>query len=500
MTEITSSSLTVTRISAENILRYERFTLENPDKVTVFRGPNDVGKTTALRLLGMCVKGSNRTVDSREVVHDGAQKGAVVVDLSNGYKLRRSFTQKGEYLTVTDERGHDVPDAQTFLNGLIGEFRDFNPLAWLSLANSDAADDRRNAVALLLHAVGVKLTAEEFKSATGLEPPAGIDFDQNGLVVISTLSAHYGEERKTEKRAAEQKKGAALEARATLPKERPVITAERRTAAETALTDARTAKAQIEARRLQQESHAAAVARLNGARQRETEDQKQIAGDKKLVEEEIARLQQKLVKLDERYAHSVERERGFIIEIESLAASAPPTAEELETVNAAIRHANELSQSLIADEKIIAKFENVDVIEQEANDAAANASILDSTIKTINGDLRTQLLAKAQLPVEDLAIDGDRILVDGHPLQLIAESRQIRIALAIARFLSPKLKVIILDGSERLDAKTFAAFLEETRGDGFRYFAAEVDRNGTALEIISFSEDGTSTAAMAEVA
>ena len=476
-----AAPFTITKLWAENILKFERFSLDQPGRVTVLRGPNDLGKTTALKLLSLAVKGS---ADPKSIIHDGAEKGEIGFEFL-GYKLRRSFTQKGQYLSIIDDEGRSQTKPQQWLDDRIGQFRDFNPLAWLSMSGKEQ-------IAILLRAIDVRLTEKEFTDATGREVPIGVSFDAHGLLVLDALRDHYVEERKIENRTADQKKKAVAEHRAQLPEKMPVITDERRELVTRTLDEAKTSRAAIEARQLAAKQHQSAVDSLDLAIAREERAIKDL-------DEENERLLAVIRKNEQRQKQIGEQIAKLGGEKKALESSAPPTQAEIEAVNVVVRNARELATTMNTDLEVISHSRVADQIEQEANDAAARAAIIDETIKTINGDLRTKLLGKAKLPVGSLAVEGDAILVDGHPLQHAAESHQIRVALAIARSLNPKLKVIILDGSERLDATTFRTFLEETRGDGFQYFAAEVDRNGSALEILSFGEDGVSSPAVAEV-
>lgn len=475
------TGLTVTKIVAENVLKFEEFSLDDIPKLTLFSGANNQGKTSALKLLSLCVKGSD---NPKSVIHNGKTKGSVALEFSNGYTARRSFTEKGQYLKLFDERGHEMPRPQEEIDKLLGQYRDFNPLAWLAMPPKEQ-------IRILLQAIDVRLTEAEFTDATGLEPPLGVDFERHGLLVIDALRDYYAEERKAQNKVADQKKKAAAEARAALPAARPSIDADRRTVAETALAEARNAKSSIEARQLAAKEHAAAVERMQHAMLREQDERTRLESDVKNLEAEIADIQARIARKRAQQDESTSRERALQVELETLAQSAPPTPAELEAVNVAIRRANELVQSIAADEKIIARFASVEQMETEAANTAAEASILDATVKVVAGELRDKLLAKAALPVGALSIDGDRILVDGFELEHVAESQQIRVALAIARALRPTLRVIVLDGTERLDEATFARFLDEIRGDGFTYFATEVNREGGPLEIVRFGETAT---------
>lgn len=473
------NALTVSRLLAENVLKLEQFELRDIDKLTLIRGANNQGKTTVLRLLGLCVRGAD---DPAKVIHDGAKKATVEIGLTNGYQLARTFTPKGEYFKILDEQGHEVPSPQKFVNRWLGEYRDFNPLAWLSMPAKEQ-------VRVLLQAIDVRLSPEEFQQATGHDAPFDIDFSQHGLLVLDALRSHYAEERKAENRLADQKKKAATDAMAALPQARPIISDERRRESEEALTAAQTARTSIEVRKAAASSHQAAVERVEAEKRREIITRQRLTDEIRDYQAQIEAIQQKMLRCEDLTRESYDRTEQLDCELSGLASSAPPTEEDFAAANELIRRANALTTSIAADEKILARFAAVERMEQEAADAAAQANITDSTIKILDTELRAALMAKAALPVDDLTIEDGRILVGGHELQYLAESQQIRIAIAIARALRPALRVIVLDGTESLDTATFQLFLDEIRGDGFRYFASEVDRDGGALEVITFGED-----------
>lgn len=463
-------SLTITKITAENILKYEEFSLDTPAKLTLYRGANNQGKTSALKLLSLAFQGAS---NPRGIIHDGADKGEIVIDFL-GFKLRRSFTEKGSYLKLTDSEGRIIPGPQTFLDNLIGEIH-FNPLAWLAMPSKEQ-------VRLLLEAIDVRLTPEEFTAATATDAPFGVEFGRHGLLVLDDLRSHFAEERKIENRVADQKKKAAAEIRLALPAERPVITAERCEAAQRALREANASASSIEARRLAAKQHDSAVRNLHEAIEREQRDIRDS-------EAEVTRLRQLISKNEERQLQAQTRIRQLEVDLADLSTSAPPSHDEASAVSARVAAAEIEVRRIADDERVISRFDDADNVAAEAISASERATKLDETIKAIDTTLRRQLLAKAQLPVGSLAIEDGKIYVDGHELQHIAESQQVRVALAIARALNPKLKVIVLDGTERLDASTFATFLEEIKGDSFQYFASEVDRDGGELQIVRFEAE-----------
>jgi exonuclease SbcC len=66
------------------------------------------------------------------------------------------------------------------------------------------------------------------------------------------------------------------------------------------------------------------------------------------------------------------------------------------------------------------------------------------------------------------------ITVDGLPIRNLSTSRQIKLALDIARATASELKLICVDRWESLDKEQRAIFLKEINNDGFQYFLSQV--------------------------
>jgi len=97
----------------------------------ILTGDNAQGKSSVLDAILLAL--TNTGMD--DPIRHGRQSGCVKLTLGSDkaeYTVERRITKKGSYLTLLDAEGKEVPKAQTFLNGLIGNYA-FDPLEFTRL-------------------------------------------------------------------------------------------------------------------------------------------------------------------------------------------------------------------------------------------------------------------------------------------------------------------------------------------------------------------------------
>lgn len=111
---------------------------------------------------------------------------------------------------------------------------------------------------------------------------------------------------------------------------------------------------------------------------------------------------------------------------------------------------------------------------------------LTAKIKQLD-EARTKALAAAKFPVDGLGFDDDGVTYNGVPFSQASSAEQIRVSLAMAMALNPKLKVIrILDGS-LLDDESMALIADMAKGADYQVL---IERVGNADEGAVIIEDG----------
>ncbi len=100
---------------------------------------------------------------------------------------------------------------------------------------------------------------------------------------------------------------------------------------------------------------------------------------------------------------------------------------------------------------------------------------------------KTDALAKAEFPVPGLSFDEDGVTFNSIPLAQASSAEQIRVSLAIAMALNPKLRVLRIADGSLLDQESLALISETVTANDFQLW---IERVGNADEGAVIIEDG----------
>lgn len=140
-----------------------------------------------------------------------------------------------------------------------------------------------------------------------------------------------------------------------------------------------------------------------------------------------------------------------------------------ETINAGVRRKQERQQVL-------------DQLEdwREKQDALT-ARIAELDKKRADG------LAAAEFPVPGLGFDEDGVTLDGVPFAQASAAEQLRVSVAMAMALNPKVRIIRITDGSLLDSENLALIEEMAGANGFQVWIERVDESGAVGVVI---EDG----------
>ena len=140
-----------------------------------------------------------------------------------------------------------------------------------------------------------------------------------------------------------------------------------------------------------------------------------------------------------------------------------------EEINALVRAAREYRQvSAEADERRL-----------ESEELSAKIRALDA--KKADG------FARAKFPVKGLTFDSEGVTFNGIPFQQCSSAEQVRIAVAIAAALNPKIRVIRISDGSLLDSDSMAEIERMAREHDMQVWIERVDETGAVGIVI---EDG----------
>lgn len=508
----TSTKLTVTSIQIKDVLGAKQFALE-PGRITVLKGANASGKSTALQALQAALSGGNLARLAR-VDPKGAETEPEVVLVLDGpgseeYRVERAGDKVKVRQRVGDTAAfEDVKRPQSWLTGLFDP-NGSNPVKFLMAPDKDRA-------LLLLEALPLKMPREELRGIiSGLESgvlpaiPVGLHpLEELGLIRDGVFRARTGVNRDKDgkAKAADQTR---RNAPAVIPEDPKEVIAQGEVTVRTLADDltraeeiARAAESQAltaahttheieeqkvkaaftEAVRSMRADHDRNAAELRASVEKQIEEQRQamenaIAG---LRESDEAKLDQ--LDAQEEAANKSAREARAAAE-SGLAARRQELAKAQHELTMLRAQADQASQARVL-------HQQAQQFEDEAALLAGESDRLTKMLEALDGFRRR--LAE-DIPIPGLEIDGKEIRVNAVPFEQMNTQARIDIAVQVAtlRAKACRLPVIFVDGAEALDSEHFRLLVQRLEQTGVQSFLCRVEDHPLQVETIG---DGRATA------
>ncbi len=417
----------IVKLTIHNFLKLKDVEM-NPSQTNVIVGKNKQGKTSILKAIRTAFTGD---ADANSI-RIGEGKAEITVELDT-LNIKRTITEKGNYLDISNKEGMKMPAPQKYLDGILGTFS-FNPIEFFEKKLSERKK-------YLLNAIKLTITQDELATYTG-EKLTGLDFDAHALEVVEQARKFY-----YDKRTASNAEVSKLEKSLQSLTEKIPQGFDPKSVSEEQITNLRGAIQKDKENKIKAEAHADKVAALQN---RET-----------ALKAELEQVQKDIVA-----AISV----TFDVSDDMTLAAAEESLAKLE-----------------GQREILFTVKRAEEVRSELTTAMGMQATLDSVVKKLTKEVPEDLIKKAKLPVDGLTISGDDILINGISIDNLSSSEQLRFGLQIVRALNGDFKVICVDGIETLDKDSFEFFLKEVENDDYQYFVTRVE--GTSPHSIVV-EDG----------
>lgn len=420
----------ITRLQIRNFEGIESLDIM-PGLVTILSGENGAGKTSVLNALRAAL--TNRSQRAR-MVSDGHSQGLLLFELDDGTTGQRTVTHDGKTagpisLTRADSR---VSRPQRILDKLVDGFG-LNPVAFLDLTESQQRQE-------ILKVTEIDLPMPEAIRLSGGEAQAGLDYEAHPLVVLKAIEEKLYLDRRDTTRNALQERVAAKKLREGVPEGINVDLLKS--------FDLHDALKQLHVAGTQSNV-------LRGRLERRGE-----------IEEALRQLQA------ERQQNETQ-----ITMLEKARIDTAPIQADIEL----FEH----------DRAAWQRLQDANTKDKTATDLEARSEMLTALIEETRAK-PAELLASAVLPVAGLGIDNDgKITVHGLPISELSTGETLVLAAEIAIATMPRdgLRIVLVDGLERLDAENrrrlFAKFTEAQ----VQVLATEV-AEGRLTVITEFGQSG----------
>jgi DNA repair exonuclease SbcCD ATPase subunit len=348
-------------------------------KPIILTGDNGNGKSSVLD--GIVLALANNGLE--DPIRHGRPSANVKLTLGADkveYLLERKVTKKGSYLTLTDAEGIPVQKAQTFLNGLLGNYG-FDPLEFTRLKS--------------------KAQVEALKEAAGLDFTE-LDGERATAYASRTAIGRQGKEMKARFDGLE------------VPEE-DVPTEEQ---SASALID--------ELRGLESK-----LQHLHGITQGAARSQSQVESQTALV----AKLKDEL---DKAQTDLFEAENEMKSEDAALVAAEKdaPTENDLTTARDAVEGVDKVNAAIRA-ARIYRDTK------QQLKDLRAKHGALEREIEVID-ETKSEAVKNSSLPLDGLELTDDGVMFDGTFFSQLSTAEQIRVSTLVAMSQNPGLHIIII--------------------------------------------------------
>lgn len=448
MARAKKSGITIAQVTVRDFHRLEFAEVEHVPGEGLVRvqGKNGSGKSSFLRAIMAGLGGAGEV--RPDVIREGAETGEVRIALTNGFTVRRRFTEaapKG-YLTV------EGPDGGKHTQGKLAEWlgaHAFDPAAFFALAPARQRD--------LLFSLGTNPELPE-QLAEARREYSRVYEERTPVIsrrrYLRSTTRPEGDRPEPVDVSGEMQRLAELQRQG---QERAVAARE----VEGLLRDG--------------EAHARRV--KDGERRvAELEEALRVArGD-------LAQAEKDLVQA-----------RGFYAEAKERADAMPDVSTEISECQARIREADQVRASLGPWEAW-----------ERAQEEEAGLAIIEEELTAELGALKGReaaLLEQAGIPVDGLSFseDGEPIL-NGRSLTVASGAERVRLAVQVALAANPDLRVVLLDEeANALDEDAIKALNQLAVDHGFQVWAARV-ASDPASEVVVVDGRATSRAPTAEEA
>lgn len=425
-----------------------------PGKITQIVGDNNQGKTSILKALNFAVQGSK----DPSLVKLGEDATEVLLELSDNTTIRRRLNSDGRQSVDVKRDGMKATSPQATLDALFDQ-SSFNPLELL---------DPKARTAAILKSIDIPMTAEILSAEIGVPadqlPP--LDYTEHGLKVIEAAHRYFFQRRAEANKTAKEKRTKFETYSKDLPK--PDQTPPLNRAEIQVEKNERAEMIRHERQRITD------IDNMHERAKRAQEKVTKYVGEASKIDEQIHKLEADLMAAKARRQEADKFIESARADVQTDFPAKEPHEKNIAAMEREVQEYELMTKEWEKIEAVSTQAKMVADCEAEAGEAEKFADGLNTTVEALHGPVKKRIMERAEMPIAGLEYKDGAFMVNGMAVDNLSSSATIRLAVAVARKLAKKTKVICIDGAEQLDEHTWQAFVDEIKGDDFTYFVTKV--------------------------
>lgn len=468
--------MNISKIKISNLFGIKEQTLDG--KSIEISGKNGVGKTSILDAIRYALTNSS---ERDYIIKNGENEGEILIETDTGLSInRKKRVQSSDYKSIK-QNDKEINSPETFLKEI------FTPMQLEPVEFAQMSRQEQNRV--ILDLIEFDWDLNWIKEKFG-EIPAGIDYQQNILQILNDIQSEdspYYKARQDINRDIRNNKAFIEDIAATLPEQYNAEKWKQFNLTEK-LKELMTIKEKN--------------AKINEARQfinnydnkvkgYEAERQIAISAEEKNIQIERENLLKETTALKERILanenklnqlNSILEDKKKIVDLEY--------EKKITALNESIGRAKdfakmetiditELQQECDLAEKMksyINEYDRMIKYEEETIVLQNKANELTDKINLAR-ELPSEILKTATIPVKGLTVENGKPLIDGKPINNLSEGEQLMLCVDVALSKPNNLKLILLDGVEKLSDTNREALYSKCREAGLQFIATRTTNN-----------------------
>ena len=170
----------ITKLQIENLYGIEQLELDG--KSIELTGTNGAGKSSVLDAIRLALTNNSRR---KYIVRNGETEGRVLVKLYDGITIdRKQRTDKSDYKSIKDVNGHEINSPEAFLKDIFTPLQ-LEPVEFLSM--NEKEQNR-----ILLNLIEFNKDKQEFIKEKFGEAPSWVDYNESILEILNRLQSKEG--------------------------------------------------------------------------------------------------------------------------------------------------------------------------------------------------------------------------------------------------------------------------------------------------------------------
>jgi chromosome segregation ATPase len=425
----------VISLIAENFKRLKAVTIKPDNSMVVISGANEQGKSSVIDAIWWAVGGSEMTkaTGTTKAIRDGQEKASVTVDFGD-IKVTRKETKSASTLTVENKDGSVYKSPQSLLDGLVGKVA-FDPLSFSSMDDKKQLETLLKIVNISIDPIHIADRRKEI-------------FDERTSVnrVLKSLEAQ-------------------LEASQAIPEGTPD-------------TELSLADIMVERDKAQE------VIDANNDLRRVMVDHIEAIDDHKekiaMIESQIAKLKENLDMcekdlVEEKCHYNKVSERLKTLDVDCKRLIDP----DISVFKEMISKVEETNHNVMAKAKLAEIYNNF-------KSTSSKADALTKEIEDLDSE-KTKALSEATFPVDGLGFTDSCVTYKGIPFAQCSSAERLRVSVAMAMAMNPKMRVIRITDGSLIDSKNMSVIESMVKENDFQCWIEKVSEDKT---VGIFIEDG----------